>query len=444
MARLAALALAGALAAAAQTAEWRPIGSSSAERQLAGPATGPMLHVWYSDDGSVLYARTATGKVFKTQDFEAWEPAPDAPAPPALQATNPVRPPALDPTARVVALSASSQEVWGLGKNLYRSVDNGKGWATLTALRSESIVGDGMHGVAVSPKDPQQVVVANDYGVWRTIDGGLTWAGLNRSLPNLAVQRILATPSGAHGARIQTESLEVLELPPGAAVWQHLPSLLPTEEANLRKVFTDKLGTAGQVTAFAQAGNLVYAGTNRGQIFESVDGGVNFQLTGDTGAGAGQTVERIFVDPAQPKIALAALSGDGRRVLRTISDGQSWDDLTADLPQGATAHAVTGDRAADAVYVATDAGVFYAHDSLQYAVAVGQLDQGIGWAAAGHGRGCAPRSTGLSVVRRGRGLRRVRGLRTAPRRNPEVGQCRGLQHRAGGARFAAERGGPED
>src|ERR1035438_1848905 len=69
LARLAALALATVVGVFAQTTGWRPIGTSSADLQLASPVTGPVIQVWYSDDGSLLYARTASGKLFQTPGY---------------------------------------------------------------------------------------------------------------------------------------------------------------------------------------------------------------------------------------------------------------------------------------------------------------------------------------------------------------------------------------
>ena len=83
LARLAVLALATAVGVSAQTTEWRRIGNSSADVQLASPVTGPVIQVWYSDDGSLLYARTASGKLFQTLNFESWDPAAGDPKPPA-------------------------------------------------------------------------------------------------------------------------------------------------------------------------------------------------------------------------------------------------------------------------------------------------------------------------------------------------------------------------
>jgi uncharacterized protein (TIGR03437 family) len=78
-------------------------------------------------------------------------------------------------------------------------------------------------------------------------------------------------------------------------------------------------------------------------------------------------VERIFVDPAQPGVALAALGGaNAPHVLRTFNSGTFWDALDSNLPN-APAHAVTGERAAGAVYIATDRGVFWAQVDLDNA-----------------------------------------------------------------------------
>src|ERR1017187_1627656 len=363
-ARLAALALAAVVAVSAQTTEWRRVGNPSADLQLASPVTGPVIQVWYSDDGSLLYARTASGKLLQTLNFESWDPAVGDPKPPAAFNRAPARAP--DPSATYVALRSDSPEMWGLGSQLFRSLDNGTSWEPLTAYRTQSVIGPGMHSVAVSPRDPDQIAVANDSGVWRSMDGGLTWAGLNRYLPNLSVERILATPSGAQGARIQTANLGVLELPPGASVWQPAPALdaQVAGELQTRRIYSARVHA--DVTTFSAftsgANKVVYAGTSDGQIFKSVDGGESFVPTRSP-ALKGQTVERIFVDPVLPGMALAALSGDGPRVLRIVSEGAEWYDISSDLPKTA-APSIPADRSSGAVYVATDAAVFYPHADL--------------------------------------------------------------------------------
>jgi uncharacterized protein (TIGR03437 family) len=320
---------------------------------LASPATGPVEQVWFSPQGSTLYARTSSG-IFWTADFETWSPAPGASAPPAPTPAPVVRPP--EPGVTLASATAGGATIFALGRNLYRSEDGGRSWTNLTAYRSQPVIGAGQHSVAVSPAEPGQVVVANDFGVWRSMDGGITWAGLNQFLPNLPVRRILSTPSGAAGTRIQVENWAgALELPPGGAIW--VPARGPgleTEDALKRRL---SAALEIPITAVATAGETVYAGSSDGRIWFSNDGGATLQPSRPTGATG--PVERIYADAAQPRAALAALGGNGVHVLRTFNGGDFWDDMDADLPNG-PAHAVTADVSAGAVYVATSAGVFWA------------------------------------------------------------------------------------
>ena len=343
--------------ASAQT-DWRRIGGSAVDLRLAGPVTGAMGNVWFSADGSVLYAQTGSGKVFQTENFETWDPATNAPLAPQLISREPVRKP--EPGATYVAVSASSAQTWGLGRQLYRS-DDGKSWETLTSYKSESIIGPGISGVAISPSDPNQVVVANADGVWRTMDGGLTWASLNLLLPNLAIKRILTTPSSGHAARIQTDNLGVLDLTPGSMLWRPHPSITATADDLRKQDFTSKLGA--DISAFVESADnrQVYAGSVDGRIWRSVDGGATFKETAASTPAMGHRVQRLYIDPVNTDVVLAALSGDGPHVLRTPTGGTFWDTLDSSSLPAASANAITADPASGAIYVATDKGVYWTH-----------------------------------------------------------------------------------
>src|SRR5690349_5020937 len=70
----AALVLASSPARAQQAGlEWRHLGNSAIEMALPSVATGPLDRVWYAPDGSQLYVRTNSGRVFATEDFEQWK-----------------------------------------------------------------------------------------------------------------------------------------------------------------------------------------------------------------------------------------------------------------------------------------------------------------------------------------------------------------------------------
>jgi uncharacterized protein (TIGR03437 family) len=358
---LAALAAAGSVWGQPQP-DWRRIGGSSAELALASPATGPVSRVWFSESGSVLFAATASGEVFQTADYEAWLPAPGAVPPPAPGLAAAARKP--EPDSSVVASSTGASALFALGRNLYRSEDGGRSWSNLTAFKSRSVIGSGQRSVAVSPADFDQIVVANDFGVWRSVDGGLTWDGLNGTFPGLPVRRILSTPAGASGARIQVENwAQPLELPPGGRLWAPAANPVAETEQELNERFSRLLGA--RITASAVAGDAAYAGASDGRIWSSGDGGATFRLS-QAAMGVSGPVMRIFADPAAPRAALAALGGAGVHVLRTFNGGEFWDAMDSNLP-AAPARSVAADLQSGAVYVATAEGVFWTATDLAVA-----------------------------------------------------------------------------
>jgi uncharacterized protein (TIGR03437 family) len=162
---------------------------------------------------------------------------------------------------------------------------------------------------------------------------------------------------------VEIDTMGPMELPPGGSVWQPVEDRTSANDAARLEAYSDRAGTV--VTAYGKSNQTVYVGTAEGRILISRDDGASFVAT-DTGRASGP-VERIFVDPARPDVALAALSGpNAPHVLRTTNGGQFWDALDSNLPN-APAHGITGERAAGAVYVATDRGVFWAQVDLDNA-----------------------------------------------------------------------------
>lgn len=351
---------AGILAAQTAPVEWRRVGNPAMEVGLASPATGSVETVWYSPDGARLYARTRAGRIFETTDFESWTPAQGASEPVETPAPAVDRLP--EPGAKLSLAAAAPGRIYALGTQLYRSDDGGRSWSNLTAFHNQSIIGPGQRSVAVSPGDPDQLAVANDFGVWRSMDGGLSWSGLNLHLPNLPVSRILATPVGMHGTRILVRDLGALELAPGAEAWQPTSDAQAEAEDKALRRASQALRT--RITAVAASDQTIYAGAADGRIWVSLDKGVSW--TASPRLGANGPIERIFADPSEPRVALAAVGGTGAHLLRTTNSGGFWDDLTSNLPD-APAHGVTAVRSAGVVYVATDKGVFFATADLENA-----------------------------------------------------------------------------
>jgi uncharacterized protein (TIGR03437 family) len=352
------------LAAQVGTVGWRHVGNSAMELALPSLATGAVDRVWYSPDGSSLYAKTASGRVFQTEDFEQWRLVTD----PKLSPPAEEEPAAGGTPESSFKLTNAGRagRLYGVGRNVYRSDNGGESWINLTAYKGMSILGAGLASVAASPADPDEVTVASATGVWRSVDGGLSWTGLNDFLPNLPSGRLVGLPGGTRGVRLSVanSALEMEWAPGEKTSWKPADSVEVERARNLRDALSQVLKHS--VTAIAAAKDTIYAGDSDGRLRVSQDAGVSWGAASKL-ADSGQ-VEAIWVDPNDPRVAIAVFSARSGAVsnpakpayvLRTMNGGGFWDDITANLPDTAAAHGVTADRASGAIYVATDAGVFF-------------------------------------------------------------------------------------
>src|SRR5438105_8654411 len=128
--------------AQSQRVDWRHIGNSAIDLALPSVATGQVDRVWYSADGSLFYARTASGRIFQTSDFEQWR-----------RVADPKLAPPTDDSASTAAVPQAGLKLsrraplagrfYGIGRDVYRSDDGGVSWANVTAYKGVSILGDG-------------------------------------------------------------------------------------------------------------------------------------------------------------------------------------------------------------------------------------------------------------------------------------------------------------
>jgi len=160
---------------------------------------------------------------------------------------------------------------------------------------------------ALDPSNPSRLLVGT-YRLWETTDSGATWH---------------TTGSGA-------------------------------QLTNTASGVIDTLAIAPTMT------NTVYAGTNDGLIQTSVDGGVTF--TRGTGL-PGRAIGGIAVSPITSTTAWAGIEAFNAatptkpgHVFQTTDGGQTWSDVTGNLPDAPVNGIATG--ADGRVYVATDTGVF--------------------------------------------------------------------------------------
>jgi photosystem II stability/assembly factor-like uncharacterized protein len=108
--------------------------------------------------------------------------------------------------------------------------------------------------------------------------------------------------------------------------------------------------------------DVVYAGTDDANVAVTTNGGTNWT---DISDGLPERwVTRIAVDPIDPQIACATLSGYRQasplpHVWRTTNTGASWTAITSNLPEAPVNDIVIDPADRTRLYLATDVGTFY-------------------------------------------------------------------------------------
>ena len=316
------------LGMAQESGMWKRIAGTAVSQGLASPASGPVEALWYAAGTGNLMARTSSGRVFETGDFAQWK----------LNTAG---------VPGAARMQTSAGRLFSQGEdNIFASDDGGRSWMNLTGFNGRSVIGGGFTSLALSPSNPLEVAVANRFGVWRSLDGGLTWRGLNDTLPNLAARKLTGTRT------LALADNSILEL--NAGMW--IPATASDPEQDLILRYSNS--THFSLSAAARAASIAYAGSRDGQLLASRNDGASWMEAPRVPAVS--QIDRIWIDSERPETALAAA---GSRLLRTINGGLFWDDVTGPLSAGAI-HGVTADRSAGVIYIATDRGVFSATFSL--------------------------------------------------------------------------------
>jgi len=103
--------------------------------------------------------------------------------------------------------------------------------------------------------------------------------------------------------------------------------------------------------------NVVFAGTQDGGLFKSIDGAATWSFTG-----LGGNISGIVVDPQHPNAVY--VGGIGIGAYATVDGGASWMPINHGLPASLLVNSFSADPShVNTLYAATvDNGVFVSHD----------------------------------------------------------------------------------
>jgi photosystem II stability/assembly factor-like uncharacterized protein len=234
---------------------------------------------------------------------------------------------------------------------LFRSSDGGENWAELSGLRTTEsgsswqpgAGGMCLHTILVSPNDPERIFIAiSSAGVFRTDDGGKTWAPKNRGLHSEGipdedaevghcVHRIALHPSRPDTLFMQ-KHWDVMRSDDAGDSWVEVSGNLPSDFGFAVDVHAHEPETVYVVPITSDSVHFPPEGKLR--VYRSRSGGNEWEpLT------KGLPQQNCYVDVLRDAMAVDALDScgiyfgtTGGQVYGSSDAGDSWEPIVRDLP----------------------------------------------------------------------------------------------------------------
>jgi photosystem II stability/assembly factor-like uncharacterized protein len=229
---------------------------------------------------------------------------------------------------------------------LYKTIDGGGSWA---AIQVQNPIGS----VAIDPFHPATLYVgvydtAQGVGLIKSTDGGAHWRPADTGLPHkpLLPAAIVATDPGRQGHLYAVRSDGLWRSADGGASWQPANGGLPaTPDIQSVAVLARPAGTALVVES--------------GSVFRTTDGGASWKPAGGLPDPLSQSEEGLTMlatSPTDPRTVYAYFDSLAGTVLyRTADSGASWQYAGA-VPGGSAFQALTVSRSPRTLYTAALGG----------------------------------------------------------------------------------------
>ncbi len=232
--------------------------------------------------------------------------------------------------------------------------------------------GDGFY-VLVDPEDPRTIYAESQWGaLQKSTNGGVSFRtatlGINFSEKTNWSTPVVMDPNSSSVLYYGTSRL--YRTTSKASSWAPISGDLT------RGLGTSMLGSITTIAVAPTNSNVIYVGTDDGKVWVTSDYGITWaDVTGDLPF---RWVTRVVVDPTDENIAYVTFSGlkwlDAQpHVFRTTNGGQSWEDISSNLPDAPVNALAIDPLNPQVLFVGTDVGAF------------ASLDGGAVWQPLGEG-----------------------------------------------------------
>jgi len=237
--------------------------------------------------------------------------------------------------------------------------------------------GDGFY-VIVDPTDPNVVYAESQLGALRKIVNGRArsaTSGIPRSEPRNWSTPVVMDPNHSQVLYYGTDRIYRTE--DGTETWNRI-----SDDLTRRLAAFPLIGSISTIAVAPTNSNVIYAGTDDGKVWVSDDYGVTWNdITGDDLPF--RWVTRVVVDPSDDQTAYVTYSGlrlndPQPHVFRTRDLGQTWENITSNLPDAPVNAFAVDPRNPDYLYLGSDIGAFVSEDG------------GASWAILGDGMPAVP------------------------------------------------------
>ncbi|MGH7598297.1 MAG: FlgD immunoglobulin-like domain containing protein [bacterium] len=300
---------------------------------------------------------------------------------------------------KIVVDPTNADHVFALGIPLFRSTDGGRQWQT-TATRNHV----DHHALYIDPKSPRLLIDGNDGGVYVTDPGaGFIWKKSN-NLPITQFYSITIDPTNPNliyaglqrgnwyksqdtgesfaiamngidsGERKNWTTPVVMDPSNPQVLYYGAQRVYKTRNAAatwnpISPDLTNGSGggnlTFGTITTIAVASSdtaVLYAGTDDGNVWGTLDGGKNWRKL--SAALPLRWITRVAADPHNPLVAYVTLSGFRTdeplaHVFCTADGGLTWQAISADLPEAPVNEIIIDPRDSHTLFIGTDYGVYF-------------------------------------------------------------------------------------